>query len=492
MPANLLPHVWAVFIFALHLLVVARALTRPNRSPASRLAWVAVIMLLPVVGIVAYFFLGETSVGQARIKRLAQTETSLRRPQQPRAEVPAQAASLFDLCHSINGFEAVAGNRIQLLGDPHAPVDAPMRNPKAAMDQLIADIDQARSHVHIAFYIWLNDNTGERVARALVAAARRGVQCRVMVDALGSRSFHGGPLWRQLAQAGVKLLATLDDVSRLRHMAFSRVDLRDHRKLVVIDNRIAYCGSQNCADPEFLPKAAYAPWVDVLLRCQGPVVQQMQCLFLSGWIPETGEHGLDGLACEAPVPSQEGAAEQGCVAQLFETGPTARHNAMSDMFVASLYTARREIIITTPYFVPDEALLRALCAAPRRGVHTRIIFPARNDSWLVGNACRSCHADLMSSGVKVYEYPLGLLHAKTLTVDAAIALVGSANMDRRSLELNYENNLLVADAAVTATIRERQQGYLSVSNEVTLESVRAWPFHTRLVHNLVGMMAPVL
>ena len=239
MLAHLLPHVWTVLVFALHLLVVARALTRPNRSPASRLAWVAVIMLLPIVGIVAYFFLGETSIGQARIKRLKQTETSLRRPQQPRAEVPAPAASLFDLSHSINGFGAVAGNRIQLLGDPHAPVDAPMRNPKAAMGQLIADIGQARSHVHIAFYIWLNDNTGQRVAEALVAAAERGVQCRVMVDALGSRSFHGGPLWRQLAQAGVKLLATLDDVSRLRHMAFSRVDLRDHRKLVVIDNRLA-------------------------------------------------------------------------------------------------------------------------------------------------------------------------------------------------------------------------------------------------------------
>jgi cardiolipin synthase len=149
-------------------------------------------------------------------------------------------------------------------------------------------------------------------------------------------------------------------------------------------------------------------------------------------------------------------------------------------------------VITTPYFVPDEAVLRALCAAPRRGVKTTIIFPERNDSWLVENTSRGCYTDLISNGVGVHEYPLGLLHTKSMTIDGKIALVGSANMDRRSMQLNFENNLLIADEGVAARVRARQQGYLTVSRPVALDTVRAWPFHTRLVQNAVGMMAPVL
>ena len=483
---------WAVLLFVAHLITVARALTRANRTPAARVAWVATIMLLPIGGVLAYLLLGETSIGRGRFERLSRTAAALRLPPQMSAAAPANAAEhaapLLDLGRSINGFDAVGGNRITLLGDAQAPASEPMRNPKAAMDVLIADIGQARRHVHIAFYIWLDYDTGTRVAQAVAAAAQRGVQCRVMVDALGSRAFHGGPLWRLLAAAGVQLLATLDDVNRIWHVPFSRMDLRDHRKLAVIDNRIGYCGSQNCADPEFRVKARYAPWVDVLLRCQGPVVRQMQCLFLSGWIPEKGEDALVTLPAEEPL---ERFAD-GAVAQVFETGPVTRHNAMSDMFTACMYAARKELLITTPYFVPDEALLRALCAAPRRGVNTTIVLPARNDSWLVANASRSCYADLLACGVAVYTYPLGLLHAKTLTFDGEVALVGSANMDRRSLELNFENNLLVADRAVTASIRQRQLGYLSVSRPLTADDIARWSPLQRLVQNAVGMMAPVL
>lgn len=180
------------------------------------------------------------------------------------------------------------------------------------------------------------------------------------------------------------------------------------------------------------------------------------------------------------------------LAQMFGTGPTTRHNAMSDMFVAAMYAAREELLVTTPYFVPDEALLRALCAAPRRGVATTIVFPARNDSMLVGNSCRSTWDDLLGCGVNVLEYPLGILHAKSITIDGEIALVGSANMDRRSLELNYENNLLVADRTLAQAIRARQRGYMSVSQAVGIEAVRAWPYHRRLLQNAIGMMSPLL
>ena len=182
----------------------------------------------------------------------------------------------------------------------------------------------------------------------------------------------------------------------------------------------------------------------------------------------------------------------GVVAQMFGTGPTTYGGLMSDSFVSALYAAGHELIISTPYFVPDEALFRALCAAPRRGVPTTLIVPARNDSALVAAASRSTYPDLLACGVRLFEYPLGLLHTKSITLDGRIALVGSANMDRRSLELNFENNLLVLDPGVTATIRQRQLGYLSQSTAVEAETVKARPFRTRLVGDAIGMASPLL
>lgn len=485
---SLLP---SVLLFMLDLLVVARAITRPDRTPASRVAWVAMIMLLPLFGVIAYLLLGETNIGRERVKRLHEAKEQIPLPQRAvsaPADIEARTATLFDLGRSINGFDPVGGNRITLLGDPDAPVDTPMADSNAAIAALVADIEQACEHVHISFYIWLDDANGGKVADAVAGAARRGVHCRVMVDALGSRAFARSARWRQLQDAGVRTWVTLNDIPRMGHLAVGRLDLRNHRKIVVIDNRIAFCGSQNCADPEFRVEAKFAPWVDILLRCEGPVVRQGQYLFLTTWIAETGE-ALEGLPSALPAPQ---CFEPGVVAQMFGTGPTTHGNAMSDMFVATLYAAREELLITTPYFVPDEAIMRALCAAPRRGVKTTIIFPARNNSWLVGSACRSTYAALLASGVDVHEYPLGLLHTKSITLDGKIALVGSANMDRRSLELNFENNLLIADSDTTAVIRQRQLTYLAASQPIAPEAVRAWTFGDRLVQNAVGMMAPVL
>jgi cardiolipin synthase len=487
---DLIGAVVAVGAFVIHLATVLRAITRPDRTPASRVAWIAVIMCLPVIGVVAYLFLGETSIGRERAQRLRDAESRLATPGEAGAKPDDPVAtSVSDLCRSINGFGPTRGNRVVLLGDPDASPAEPTRDCDAAIKGLIAAFDAATEHIHLSFYIWLDDENGGRVADAISAAARRGVTCRVMADALGSRDFIRGPRWRQLREAGVHLVAALQDIPRLGRFAVGRIDLRNHRKLVVIDNRIAFCGSQNCADPQFRVKAKYAPWIDILLRCEGPVVRQAQHLFLTTWIAETGEEDLYGLPAAAPEPEQH---PEGVIAQMFGTGPTTPGNTMSDSFVSALYAAEHELIITTPYFVPDEALFRAVCAAPRRGVSTTLIVPARNDSALVAAASRSTYPDLLACGVRLFEYPLGLLHTKSITLDARIALVGSANMDRRSLELNFENNLLVLDPGLTATVRQRQLGYLSQSTAVEAETVKARPFRTRLIGDAIGMASPLL
>jgi len=463
--------------------VLARAIMRPYREPASRVAWVVVIAVVPVLGIIAYLLLGETSIGRRRLARVAGAlaampdmrsipglETPAGAP-----DIPAHHAHLFQAGQSINGFSPVGGNRARLMADSNAVID-----------QLVADIDSATEHVHLIFYIWLNDRNGLKVTAALKRAAKRGIACRAMADGLGSRTLIESKHWEAMREAGVQVASALPIGNPLLRPLRGRIDLRNHRKIVVIDNRITYCGSQNCADPEFRVKAKFAPWVDVMLRFEGPIARQNQYLFAADWMAHVDEN-IDSILTQ-PM----GAIEPGFSAQVIGTGPTVRNSAMPEMFENLIYSARQALFITTPYYVPDESMQAALCASARRGVKTTMIFPGRNDSWIVAAASRSYYAQLLEAGVRLFEYQGGLLHTKSLTMDGDITLVGSANMDRRSFELNYENNILFQDRALTQAMLQQQAEYLGQSKEVTIEMVESWPLRKRLINNAIGMLGPIL
>lgn len=472
-----------IFI-ALHVLVVvlaaAHILLRAHRQPESRAAWLLLVLALPYVGALAYLFLGRTNVGRRRVEKLKAAFHDLPAPQAAPGWPATLAATdahegLFAVGHSISSYLPVGGNSARL-----------MENSDAAVDAMVADIDAAMDHVHLLFYIWLADRNGTKVAEAVQRAARRGVACRVLVDDLGSRDLVKGPLWRDMAAAGVEARRALVIGNPLFRALTGRIDLRNHRKIAVIDNRITYCGSQNCADPEFLPKAKFAPWVDVLLRFEGPVVRQNQHLFISDWMGNGGGDIGDLLRW----PLEE--AGPGFTAQVIATGPTFRHSAMPEMFETLIYAAKRSLFITTPYYVPDAAMQAALSACANRGVDTTIVFPARNDDFAVGATSRGYYLDLLRAGVKIFEYEAGLLHAKTLTMDGQITLIGSANMDRRSFDLNYENNILVEDPELTMVLRARQETYLTRSRRISLEEVEAWSIWRRLWNNVVAIVGPVL
>jgi cardiolipin synthase len=308
-----------------------------------------------------------------------------------------------------------------------------------------------------------------------------------MADDLGSRTIIRSKHWGAMRAAGVHVAASLPIGNLLLRPFLGRIDLRNHRKIVVIDGRITYCGSQNCADPEFLVKAKFAPWVDAMIRFEGPVARQNQFLFASDWMTYVDENLDELLVKELPLPVPGGAP-----AQVIGTGPTVRFSAMPEVFESLLFTARHQIVVTTPYYVPDESLQNALCTTAYRGVDTSIVFPARNDSRFVAAASRSYYDELLTAGVKIYEYVGGLLHSKLLTLDGEITLIGSANMDRRSFELNYENNILFYDSALTSTVRARQDEYIARSNSITKETVAAWSMPRQLWHNLIATLGPVL
>ncbi len=471
-------HANALFVLGvvLQVLTLVRVLLRPHREPASRIAWVAVVTAVPLLGIVAYILFGEVNIGRRRAEKMRRVMAAMPVEAGAAAHFPERYEHLFRVGMSISGLPPVAGNSGRLLADSNAAIDA-----------LVADIDAAREHVHVLFYIWLADNNGRKVAEALIRAARRGVACRAMVDGLGSRAFVRSGLWTQMREAGVRTAVALTVGSLVLRSLLGRIDLRNHRKIVVIDNRITYCGSQNCADPEFRVKARFAPWVDCVARLEGPIARQNQRLFAGDWMSFTDEN-LDGLlGAEVPV-----AAGAGFVAQVIGTGPTVRHSAMPEMFESLIYSARRELVVTTPYYVPDESMQTALCSAAYRGVKTTLVVPARNDSWIVAGASRSYYAELLDAGVTIYEYVGGLLHAKTLTLDGEVSLIGSANMDRRSFDLNYENNILLCDEAMTRAIGERQASYIASSRAVTREMVEGWSVARRLWNNTMAMLGPVL
>jgi cardiolipin synthase A/B len=467
----------------LELAVLARILLRPHRDPASRIAWMVVVGVLPVLGMLAYLLLGEVNIGRRRLKRLH--AVLARMPAFPRwigdavepmGEVPERYRHLFELGRSISAFTPIAGNSGRLLPNSDATIEA-----------MVADMDAAQEHVHVLFYIWLPDGNGCKVVEALKRAAARGVTCRAMADALGSRTIIRGPHWAAMRAAGVQVAAGLPIGNPLLRPFRGRIDLRNHRKIAVIDDRITYCGSQNCADPEFLIKAKFGPWVDAMIRFEGPIARQNQFLFAGDWMTCADENLDELLRRPLSMPAQGKT-----VAQVIGTGPTVRYSAMPEVFESLLFAARHEVIVTTPYYVPNESLHSALCTTAYRGVDTTIVLPARNDSWIVGAASRSYYADLLGAGVRIHEYQGGLLHAKSLTLDGEVTLIGSANMDRRSFDLNYENNILFYDPALTDTVRTRQYDYIARSHPVTKQAVAAWPRSRRLWNNLIATLGPLL
>src|SRR5215510_9375170 len=384
-----------------------------RRTPAAARTWLLLIFFWPAVGLALYWLFGRIYYPKRRLEeqarasqyvRDAQTEMRAEREIAPPPLDPL-ARTCADLARRLGDFEAWGGNRVELLADY-----------QGAIDRLVADIDAARDHVHLLYYIFEDDATGRRVAEALTRAAGRGA---------------------------------------------ARFDLRNHRKLAVIDGAVGYIGSQNIVDPEFIPGC---PNEELVARVAGPVVAQLQAAILADRYFETG-HVADE---ERHFPQVAAAGE--AAAQLLPSGPGYGRENMQTVLVSLIHAARERVVITTPYFVPDEAFLQALATAATRGVETRLIVSARSNQRLTQLAQASYYEQLLVAGVAVHTYEPRFLHAKHMTVDRSIAVVGSTNIDIRSFALNCEASLLVYDADVVRRLEAVQARYLAASR--TLEPAR--------------------
>ncbi|BFM21866.1 cardiolipin synthase [Gilvimarinus japonicus] len=445
------------------------------------LAWLLVLVLLPYVGVGLYLLFGERFLGvkrSARTARLKQAYLHARRngphnhPESWRDSHPASQA-LARLEYHTSGIPPLGGNRVGFLQGAEHIIDA-----------LVADIDRAEQFCHLEFYIWQSGGLIERVVDALLAAAGRGVLCRIMLDAVGSSVFFSSSALHRLQVPNITVVKACP--IRFMPWQLARYDLRNHRKTVIIDNKVAYMGSFNLVDPaHFKVDAGVGQWIDMMARIEGPTVPVFDGVFRWYWNIETADE-LPLL--ERDIESDDSPA----LLQAAPSGPDVAKESILSALLQAIYAAVESVDIVTPYFVPGEALEQALKIAARRGVKVRLIVPEKVDSFLVRHASHSYFAGMLESGVEVYTYSAGLLHTKAVVIDSALAFFGTVNLDLRSLWLNFEMTMIIYDRATAAELGGFLDEYRADADALSLSVWRQRSAMSRFFENITHLFSPLI
>lgn len=479
------PTILATTYIAAELLVrvVMLVLVPRNRSTGAAAAWLMLIMFLPWVGLAAYVLIGSPKLPKRRREHQREMNAMLTKIV-ARNEADPKLAPVFTV--DLNErHQPIAALAQRLGGMPPVGESEAMLLPEyeSAIGHIIADINRAQQEVHALFYIFADDSIGRSFAHALCRAAARGVKVRVLVDWLGSRSLGLRHVVRMLREGGVEVHPALPFSLR----DYSRIDLRNHRKIVVIDGTVGYTGSQNIVCADFKPGIEYK---ELMARVTGPIVAQLQATFLTDWFSETHTSLLEA---EAPPLGIERIATGSLVAQVLPSGPAYDVDHVPLLFSALLHAARERAVLVTPYFIPDDALLRAIEAAAYRGVDVHIVVSETADQFVVSRAQRSYYDELLGAGVTVHLYqPPFLLHAKHLSIDDDMAVIGSSNVDIRSFRLDLEILLIFYGQRVTTSLRAIEEQYFAASYTLDPDQWRRRPLAQQLVENTLRLVSPLL
>lgn len=474
-----------VALHAIIIVVVSFRVIMKRRTASVSLAWLAVIYALPFAGVIIYFIFGELYLGKKRVQRAR----AMLRPftdwvtlftekySRSMAEGDWFAKPLNELVIARFQMPSVLGNDLTLL-----------TSPEMILNRIIDDIDQAEEKIYMEFYIWSPGGQADLVAEALITAVGRGVDCHLLLDSVGSSDFFASPWPQKMTEAGIQLVEVLP-VGAMR-IFFQRQDLRMHRKLIAVDNKVAYTGSMNLVDPQYFKKdAGVGEWIDIMIRMRGPAVPIIGSLLEWDWEMETGERLLQ-MTPENQPPIE--LYNQDNHIQVIPSGPYSDDDNIHQVLVSAVYAARESLILTTPYFVPDEALHAALRAASARGVKVRIILPAKNDSRIVDYACKAFFDELLACGVEIFQYENGLLHTKSILIDKKMCLVGTVNLDKRSFWLNFEVTLLIDDSPFLEELYQLQLSYILHSHRIELTEWRKRSWMQRFLESVFYLFNPLL
>ncbi len=450
-----------------------------NKKPSAATAWLILILLVPIAGFVVFLFLGRTNIGARRLAAQRRADAAIEMATQglPMAQVkgPVYLSSMAILNRNLGSLPLQDGNHIDLIAGYGEAIAAMTR-----------EVETARSTVEVEFYIAAWDDVTDGFFAALVAAKDRGVTVRLLFDHIGSRGIPGYQQFiARLDTAGLDWHPML--AVRPLKGQFQRPDLRNHRKILVVDGRIAFTGSQNLIEPGYnKPKnhAANREWVELVARVDGPAVNALRAVFAKDWYteaearleidPDSVNHHPPGSNCVA--------------AQVLPSGPGYVTENNLRLFTALIYSAQRRVSLTSPYFVPDEPLLYAVTTAAQRGVEVELFVSEVGDQFMVYHAQCSYYEALLAAGVRIYLYPApAVLHSKHFSIDDDVAVIGSSNMDTRSFALNYEVSLMLTGGNIVARFREVEDTYRSLCRELTLAEWQSRPWRKKYVDNAMRL-----
>ena len=467
--------------------VVLISVMTARRKPSTGMAWTLLVLTNLPLGLIAYAFFGRTSVGRKRDRQQKQVNEAIAaRTIDYQVTLPAEVtehqATMVRLNRSLGALPMTLDNDVTLLPDYAGAVLA------------MADaVTEAEAYVHVEFYITAWDHVTSPLFDALVAATERGVTVRLLFDHLGSR---GIPGYREMLARLDATRIEYHPMLPLRPLRgqWRRPDLRNHRKLVVVDGAVGFTGSQNLTEPSYnKPKLQQAgrQWVELWSRVDGPVVSALDAVFASDWYAETDEVLPVRSPAEvaSPVVSAEGSVRR-VPCQIVPSGPGFGTENNLRLFISLIHGASRRVSLTSPYFVPDESLLYAVTTAAQRGLDVELFVSEESDQFMVGHAQASYYEALLEAGVRIWLYPAPLvLHAKHFTVDDDVAVLGSSNMDMRSFALNYEISMMMLGPDIVAGMRRVEDGYRAIARELTAEEWAGRSRANRYVDSLMRLTA---
>ena len=468
---------WIVYFLTILSCIVV--VLSERRNPIKSLAWVIALVFLPVVGLIVYFFFGRSIKNVHMISRHNKRRLLSRQPQNTAKEnihaLPQHLQQLSHLSSNLSGYNLHNATSLRIFNDGREKFDA-----------LKKDLLGAKESINLQYYIFRDDKLGNEIADILMEKAKEGVTVRVLYDHVGSFSVRR-KFFRRMEEAGVQS----HPFFRVSFPKFaSRVNWRNHRKVVVVDNAIGYIGGMNIADRYIhgTPENA-GIWRDTHLRVEGPIVADMFYSFAVDW------NFLKSKKDVTPIPPPILSTDpviRNIPLQMVTSGPTDRWGNIALIFEKAILAAKKSIYIETPYFLPTDFLLKALQTAALSHVDVRILIPRRSDSRLLSVASYSFISECLESGIKVYLYNAGMLHAKNMIIDDDFVTTGSANFDFRSFEHNFEGNLLIYDNAVNRRMKDIFFQDLNSSTKVTLTAWKSRPRRLRMFESLVRLITPIL
>lgn len=476
--ANLLYNVFMV-LYVLMVLAVIVVVLGENRNPVKSIAWVLVLLLLPVLGLVIYLIFGRSLKGMKLISHSDLRD--LRRlnnfPVHPEAEdgLTDDSRQLISMVNKLAGPHLFTGNDMQVFTTGQEKFDALKR-----------DIEQARKFIHLQYFIIENDQTGTELIELLMRRAQEGVKVRVLYDYVGS-FYVSSRVLKRMREAGIEVHPFLE--LTLAKMAF-RINWRNHRKIVVIDGTVGYVGGMNIADRYVLGDKQWPiPWRDTHLRITGSAVAALQYSFAIDWNFTTRTLLTEETKVTNEPPSDPA---QGSIMQMMSSGPTNRWHNISFVFFKAITLAKRCVYIQTPYFLPSDALLKALQSAALAGIDVRLMIPRKLDSVMLSLATGSYIKECMLSGIKVYFYEPTVMHAKVVIVDDEFVTTGSTNFDFRSFEHNFEFNALIYSKEFNQLMKDQFEADMQQCTRLSMGKWKQRPLGQKALESIVRLISPIL